>query len=135
MEAWLGPPRELSKGRYWKDVTIHWPSLLKALGLTARPSAMPAVTSRRGRKPALGSTQLDTLKRESFRLLDDHGGLSDDDPDFCSKEQFMAMLIDFAASRPKMFPKPLARGTIQPRVKEWLEEWVAARKNLHSQKS
>jgi hypothetical protein len=117
-EAWLAPPSDLFAGRYWKDVTIHWRSLLKALGLTARPSASPL-----GRKRDLQPEHLEALRQKAFELLDHHGGLNDNDPDFRSKEQLIGALLSFAASKDKMFAKVPGRTTLQPHVDEWLEAW------------
>jgi hypothetical protein len=81
-----------------------------------------------GRKPTFVDAHWETLRAEAIRLLDEHGGLSRDDPKFNSKDKLMDLLLQFAQKH-HQFEDVGAPGrtTLQTRVNKWLEEWRTAK--------
>jgi hypothetical protein len=81
-----------------------------------------------GRKPTFVDAHWRVLKTEAFRLLDHYGGLSKDDPEFNSKNKFIAMLLAFAQNNPRFKDVGAPeRTSMQPYVDLWLREWEALR--------
>jgi hypothetical protein len=114
-ETWLRPQNALfGQGRHWRNVKVHLPSLKQALRGSSSANPMKA-----GRKP---SYCYQTLGKETFRLLEHHGDLSPDDPEWNSKEDLIAALQDFYKKKHRREPP---RTTLQPYVNRWLSEWRA----------
>jgi hypothetical protein len=81
-----------------------------------------------GCKPTFVDAHWEILKTEAFRLLDVHGGLSKDDPEFNSKSKLINQLLIFAQNHHKFKDiRAPGRTTIQPYVNRWLQEWEARR--------
>jgi hypothetical protein len=93
----------------------------------ANDSSAHASKGKSGRKPDFPPQRLEILRKEAFRLLDHHGGLNNNDPEFNSKEKLIEALQKFATTKPKQFPKEPGRTTLQPHVDEWIELWQRGR--------
>ena len=75
---------------------------------------------KRGRPQVI---QYDVLKREFLRLMDKHGDVSRDDPEWNSKDKVIAALERFYSEKRKA---EVSRSALQPKVAEWLDEWRRA---------
>jgi hypothetical protein len=84
---------------------------------------------KRGRKKKYTSAQLEALKRETFRLLDEYGDPEHNNPhpEFKSKEDLIRALQLFTNQKPKDFDREAPRSTIQADVDRWLDEWRTQR--------
>ena len=95
----------------YNSVLVPVPGFLKSFPATAEPK------SKRGRPPSI---QYDVLKSEFLRLMDHHGDLSSDDPDWKSNDNVIEALQRFYSEKRKA---EVSRTALQPKVNEWLEDW------------
>jgi len=90
---------------------------------------VPTSKHRGGRKPTFVDVHWQILESKAHELLDEHGGLSEDDPTFNSKEKLIEELQICADKHPKFKEVGGAPGreSIRKRIDPWVRTWETKR--------